>query len=83
MKQPIERRVIIQPGALSRQEAAAYVGVSTTTLDKLVAAGEMPPPRRYKHAQRLVWLRRELDDALEDLAVDGAGPVNEYAGVKF
>lgn len=31
---------------LSREEAAEYVGVSPGTLDKLIAAGRMPPPWR-------------------------------------
>lgn len=41
--------------ALSRIAAASYIGVCTTTLDKLVDAGAIKPPRmigtvkRYRH----------------------------------
>lgn len=71
------------PEGLSRTEAARYVGVSATTFDKLVENNEMPPARRFKHAERLVWLRRELDRALDDLPVDDASHSDEYAGVKL
>lgn len=71
------------PEAFSRAEAARYVGVGVTTFDKLVETGEMPRARRFRNAERLVWLKRELDRALEDLPVDGVEKVDPYAGVRF
>lgn len=67
------------PEGLSRTDAARYVGVSGTTFDELVAKGEMPLPRRYRNCRRLVWLRRELDVALEELPVDGSGSPKQGA----
>lgn len=60
------------PGALSREEAAAYVGVAPSTFDELVRAREMPPARRFKTCRRVVWLTDELAEALRELPVDGA-----------
>jgi excisionase family DNA binding protein len=60
------------PEGLCRSEAARYVGVSATTFDDLVEKGEMPRPRRYKTCRRVIWLRRDLDHALQHLPVDGA-----------
>lgn len=71
------------PEGLSRTEAAHYVGVGATSFDTLVEKGEMPRPRRFRHARRLVWLRRELDQYLADLPVDGAEHTDEYDGVKL
>jgi predicted DNA-binding transcriptional regulator AlpA len=71
------------PEGLSRTEAALYVGVGPTTFDSLVEKGEMPRPRRYRHARRVVWLRRELDQYLSDLPVHGGEHIDQYDGVKL
>lgn len=71
------------PEGLARSEAARYVGLGETTFDHAVKKGFMPKARRYPNARRLVWLKRELDRALEDLPVDDDEPPNEYAGVKL
>lgn len=71
------------PEALSRSEAAHHVGVGPTTFDSLVEMGEMPRPRRYKTARRVVWLRRELDQCLAALPVDGPEHIDEYDGVQL
>jgi len=44
---------------LSRVEAAAYIGVSPSKFDELVADGRMPGARRID--TRKVWDIRELD----------------------
>lgn len=53
---------------LSRLEAAAYVGISATTFDELVAAGEMPRPRQIR--SRNVWDIDELRAAFKALPHD-------------
>lgn len=58
--------------ALKREDAARYVGLGTTTFLEMVRRGVMPKPRRYHDCNRVVWLIRELDQALEDLPADGA-----------
>lgn len=65
------RSLVIQPPAkrgLSRTEAAGYIGVGTTLFDKMVAAGEMPRPKRI--GVRNVWDRYALDVAFESLSTD-------------
>jgi predicted DNA-binding transcriptional regulator AlpA len=71
------------PEGLSRCEAARYVGLGETTFDDAVKQGLMPRPRRYPNARRVVWLKRELDRALEDLPIDGDDEAGGYAGIKL
>jgi predicted DNA-binding transcriptional regulator AlpA len=55
---------------LSRVEAAQYIGVSSTLFDVMVNDGRMPPPREIN--ARIVWDRRELDVAFDNLPHRGA-----------
>lgn len=60
----------LAPRGLSRVEAAAYIGVSATKLDEMVADGRMPGPKVID--SRRVWDLRALDiafDALPDREV--------------
>lgn len=56
-----------EPIGLSREAAAAYIGVSPVTFDRLVDDGLMPGPRALRG--RLVWIAPELADALVKLPV--------------
>ncbi len=53
------------PRGLSREEAARYVGISTTTFDRLIEDGRMPKPARI--GKRTVWDRHKIDAAFSDL----------------
>ncbi|MGE0743128.1 MAG: helix-turn-helix transcriptional regulator [Hyphomonadaceae bacterium] len=53
----------IAPRGLSRAEAAAYVGVSPSLFDRLVAEGTMPKPKRL--GARCVYDRTQLDSAFD------------------
>lgn len=53
------------PRGLSRDEAAAYLGIGSTLFEDLVAQGQMPAPRALNGAVR--WDRLELDRAFEKL----------------
>jgi predicted DNA-binding transcriptional regulator AlpA len=55
----------LPPRGLSRVQAAAYVGVSPTLFDQLVADGRMPRPKRIN--SRVVWDRIQLDAAFAAL----------------
>jgi predicted DNA-binding transcriptional regulator AlpA len=46
----------LPPRGLRREEAAAYIGVSPSTFDKMVADGRMPIPKRIN--ARTVWDRK-------------------------
>ena len=77
----MSRRVDILPSSLpprglSRAQAAAYVGISPTLFDEMVADGRMPKPVRIN--ARTVWDRLKLDEAFAalphgDLEDDGDG----------
>lgn len=54
---------------LSRNEAAVYVGVSTTKFDELVKDGTMPLPLRI--GSRVIWDMRRIDEAFDDLSTEG------------
>jgi predicted DNA-binding transcriptional regulator AlpA len=62
--------VTIIPRGLSRNEAAAYVGVGGTLFDELVKERKMPRPSWHIH-RRVLWDRKKLDQALD--ALDEAG----------
>jgi predicted DNA-binding transcriptional regulator AlpA len=53
------------PRGLSREAAARYIGVGTTTFDRLVAGRRMPKPVRL--GKRVVWDRIKVDAAFLDL----------------
>ncbi len=51
----------LPPRGLTREQAAAYIGVGASTFDKLVADGVMPSPVQLY--RRRVWDRLALDAA--------------------
>jgi excisionase family DNA binding protein len=55
----------IIPRGLSRTEAASYIGVSPSYFDQMVKDGRMPQPIRV--GSRVLWDRRELDEAFDAL----------------
>lgn len=59
----------LPPRGLSREQAAEYVGVSSSLFDVMVGDGSMPGPKRY-HA-RTIWDRTGLDEAFSALPGDG------------
>jgi predicted DNA-binding transcriptional regulator AlpA len=67
---PLPRR------GLSREQAAAYVGVGLTKFDAMVEDGRMPKPKRVD--RRKVWDIRALDLAFDDLPGDDASETNEW-----
>jgi predicted DNA-binding transcriptional regulator AlpA len=58
----------LPPRGLSRVQAAAYIGISTTLFDEMVKDERMPKPKRING--RVVWDRLELDLAFAGLSVD-------------
>jgi predicted DNA-binding transcriptional regulator AlpA len=59
----------LPPRGLSRLQAAAYIGVSPTLFDEMVADKRMPRPKRIN--RRAVWDRLQLDEAFAALPNDG------------
>lgn len=63
------------PRYLSREEAAAYVGVSPETFDREVREGWWPAPRRRgEKGTRLTWDRLALDAAADQASGLGQPP---------
>ncbi len=65
-------RLELAPRGLNRLQAAARVGVSVTTFERMVAEGLMPPPRQIYSLR--VWDIAELDLAFDDLPHAGGSP---------
>jgi predicted DNA-binding transcriptional regulator AlpA len=65
----------LTPRLICRDAAAAYVGVSPNTFDKMIADGLMPNPRRLTE-RRLAWDMRQLDTAVDHLPIDGVADGN-------
>ena len=56
---------MLPPRGLSREAAAAYVGVSPSKFDALVSDRRMPKPKRVDG--RRIWDRHALDSAFDAL----------------
>lgn len=56
-----ETVVTTKPAALGRQEAAAYLSLSTTMVEELTAAGAGFPQPVQLSKRRVAWLTAELD----------------------
>lgn len=69
------------PLGLSREEAAAFIGVGPTTFDKLVDEGDMPKPIRVPHSRRVVWDVDEVRAAFKSWKEKQAQPANEWDSV--
>jgi predicted DNA-binding transcriptional regulator AlpA len=57
--------ISLPPRGLSREQAAAYIGVSPALFDEMVKDGRMPKPKRPN--TRTIWDRRQLDRAFDRL----------------
>lgn len=66
----------LPPRGLSRVCAAAYIGVSPTKFDEMVADRLMPKAIRI--GGRKVWDRRKLDEAFDALDEDDGKPRNVW-----
>lgn len=72
--------VQIKPLYLGREQAAAFLSLSASMLDKLVAQGDLPRPRKLS-AGRTAWLVQELETWGQSLPVsDLLPPVNSGYG---
>lgn len=68
MKKLADQRPIIRL-ALGRTEVALAIGVSPGSVDKMVAEGALPPPRKWH--SRKVWLVSEIEAHLNEWPVEG------------
>ena len=65
----------MQPIGLRREEAAAYIGVSATIFDRMVADGLMPKGMLVYCCR--IWKRRKLELAFDALD-SGASPEDDW-----
>jgi len=65
----------LAPRGLSREQAAAYIGVSPSLFDTMVKDRRMPEPKRIN--ARTVWDRLQLDAAFAALP-SNEQPVNPW-----
>jgi excisionase family DNA binding protein len=72
-------RTGLAPRGLSREQAAAYVGVSATAFDELIRKGQMPHAKSA--GGRKVWDVRALDIAFSALP-DAGGTGGIGAGTR-
>lgn len=66
----------LPPRGLSRDQAAAYVGVSPNVFDDMVASGLMPPPKTIGH--RRIYDRLAIDTAFAALPSRGGASHNPW-----
>src|SRR5262249_46072455 len=65
------------PRGMSRTQSAAYISVSPSLFDQMVADGRMPQPRMIN--KRVVWDRVELDAAFSALPHKNEAADDEFA----
>lgn len=68
------RHIIIPRLALGRSELALSIGVSTGSIDVMVAEGVLPPPRRW-HTRKL-WIVSEVEAFLNDWPTEGSPKIS-------
>ncbi|WP_244523045.1 XRE family transcriptional regulator [Devosia sp. YR412] len=59
----------VRPRGLSRTAAAAYIGISASLFDEMVADGRMPKPKMAN--TRTIWDAVALDLAFDELPAKG------------
>jgi prophage regulatory protein len=64
--------VSIQPRLLRRENAAVYMGVSTSYFDELVAVGKFPKAKSVSGTVKS-WDRLELDRTVDELTASQNG----------
>lgn len=65
--------VSIKPAYLDRDQAAAYVSLSNTTMDDLIKAGAFPKPRQLS-PKRVGWKVSELETWCDSRPVSDMPP---------
>lgn len=65
--------IAIEPAYLEKADAAAFLAISESTLEKLVRVGELPKPRSVS-GKRVAWLVRELREWAETRPVSANLP---------
>jgi predicted DNA-binding transcriptional regulator AlpA len=65
----------IAPRGLSRVDSAGYIGISPSKFDQMVDDGRMPKPIRIDG--RVLWDRRDLDEAFDALKDRQTNPWDE------
>lgn len=65
------------PRGMRRDDAAAYLGISTSKFDDWVARHLMPAPKRQDGV--VVWDRYRLDQAFESLPDETSEPGDSWA----
>jgi predicted DNA-binding transcriptional regulator AlpA len=66
----------LPPRGLSREEAAAYVGISPSLFDMMIKDGRMPEPKHIN--SRVVWDRLKLDAAFDALPGNDTSLANPW-----
>lgn len=55
----------VSPRGYNKEQAAAYIGVSPSKFDLMIADGTMPQPKML--GSRTIWDKHRLDAAFDDL----------------
>jgi prophage regulatory protein len=73
---PTINKSLLRPAAIDLEQTAAYISLSTSTIEKMVRTGKFPKPRQLS-GRRVAYLVREVDEWLESRPVsEQLPPVN-------
>jgi predicted DNA-binding transcriptional regulator AlpA len=56
----------LQPAVIGLPDLAAILGSAPRTVEQLLSQGQLPRP--FRIGRRRVWLRRDIEEFLEDAA---------------
>ena len=62
----MDRRGLGRQEWLTKDEASAMLGVSTSTFDRRVLQGELPRGESKRHRKNLYWRREDIEQYIED-----------------
>ena len=60
MSKSLEKPERVKPLLMCKNDVVAYLALSTSSLERLVAIGDLPKPRKLSQG-RVAWLVEELD----------------------
>lgn len=72
-------KISVKPAYLDRESVAAYVSLSVSVMERMVARGDFPGQRQLT-SNRVGWLVREVDDWCESRPASGILPVQNCQG---
>lgn len=67
----MDRRGLDRPKWVTKDEASAMLGISTSTFDRRVLQGELPRGESKRHRKNLYWRREDIEQYMKASMLKG------------